>query len=108
MARPLVLTVLGWLAVLWGLSFVLDLLFRGADPVRALLAAVVYVACGLGLLAGREWARMLWILAWIGPGIAGLNLFRLSVAGVSIFLLFLPRVSEYIVAVSSGGDPADD
>ena len=93
--RPIAVTVVSWLAIAAGV-FGLVRGFAGAktlwpfpaDLIWIVLLDVTWVACGIYLLRGRNWARWL-TLAWmaIHVGIVLLYWPQLIVAHVVIFVM---------------------
>jgi hypothetical protein len=128
--RPRILILFGWFLIVTGLlsPFVLlridDLptlfpLWESRFPagVHHLVIAAggaIRVACGVGLLSGFEWSRVVWLLACFA--LAGFDLLAFPpsartlvpsvvLPALSLYLLFRPSVNDYFVAISSQNYP---
>lgn len=116
MRRPMAVTVVSWLAIAAGV-FGLVRGFIGAqtlwpfptDLIWIVLLDATWVACGIYLLRGRNWARWL-TLAWMAIHVAIVSLYMPSMilAHVLIFamigylLMFRGDVRAYFRGETSG------
>ena len=117
--RPLSITIIAWLFILFGCIALLSGLLPLTGANRAQLVAefkthwmvhlsrLIQIAGGLFMLRGHNWARWL-LVAWIvfhivvGALHSWLQLFiHVLIFSVILFFLFRPRASEYFARAGS-------
>ena len=118
-ARPLSVTIIAWLFMIFGSIALLSALlpFTGADRTQLLaelkthwmvhLSRLAQIAAGLFMLRGHNWARWL-LVAWIAFHIviSALHswlqlLIHVLIFSVILFFLFRPRANEFFARSAS-------
>ncbi len=128
--RPRILIFFGWFLIVTGALAPL-VLFRveelaflfplgqsrfpaGVHHLAIAAGGALRVACGVGLLSGFEWSRVIWLLACFA--LAGFDVFAFPPSArtllqsalwpaLSLYVLFRPSVNDYFVAISSQNYP---
>jgi hypothetical protein len=130
--RPTSVTVIAWLLiVLGGISIltttaainnpaVLEVMGRSPLPIGVQFAMtyaglVIMIVCGVAMLKGRNWGRLLYVI-WTGAGFV-IGIFTSPVKGAMIpglvvfiiacFFLFRPKANQYFAAPDPPGGPQD-
>jgi hypothetical protein len=120
MQRPTSLTVIGWVLIVFGAFGLLGTMMLPANPVAAELmkqsplpmsahvaigaiGALISIACGVGVLKGLGWSRLLytaWVLISVVIALVSMPFSSLMVVGwllqaVIIFFLFRPEAGAW-------------
>ena len=109
--RPLSITIISWLFILFGSIALLSGVVRGGDLVShwyVHLSRLLQIVAGVFMLYGRNWARWL-LVAWIAFHIvvSALHsvlflLMHVAIFSVILFFVFRRRASEYFNAEDVG------
>jgi hypothetical protein len=120
MQRPTSLTVIGWVLIAFGAFGLLGTMLLPANPVAVELmkqsplpmsahiaigaiGALISVACGVGVLKGFAWSRLLyagWVLISVAIALVSMPFSSVMVVGwllqaVIIFFLFRPEAGAW-------------
>jgi hypothetical protein len=105
--RPLSITIISWLFILFGSIALLSGVWRGGDLAShwyVHLSRLLQIVAGVFMLHGRNWARWL-LVAWIAFHIiisalhsVLLLLMHVAIFSVILFFVFRRRASAYFNA----------